>query len=132
TAYRRILTPWSQPAEALFSNQETKRPNRSPLLVNADDKVAFGILSAGDAQSLRRVHLSQDEHIAFPADKLFNQHRLVLLVDDHIASAYRRLVWIHMKQPTLFVPRLHTVTDHVDRVRRTYPAEIGRARRVAD
>src|ERR1044071_1334015 len=73
---------------------------RSPLLVDADDEVAFRTLGARDPQLLLRVQPPQHQGVALPAQELLDQHRLVALVDDDVAAAGRRLERVDVEQPT--------------------------------
>src|SRR5260221_7971736 len=103
-----------------------------PFLVDADDEVTLLNLVARKPQFLGRVQLPQYQGVALPAEELFDQDGLVLLVDDDIAAAGRWLERVHVQQPALLVARFHAVADHVDRVGAADAVEIGRARRVAD
>src|SRR5712692_10209328 len=102
-----------------------RRLGRSPLLVDADDEVAFEDLRARNAQFLGWVELAQHQRIRVPADELLDQHRLALFVDDDVAAAGRRLEWVDVQQPALLVARLHAVADHIDRVSAAHADEIG-------
>src|SRR5208282_2163368 len=73
------------------SSGRPARRGASAFLIGADDEVAFAHLVARDAQRVGGVELAQDQGVGLPADKLLDQHRLPLLVNNDVAAAGRRL-----------------------------------------
>jgi hypothetical protein len=59
--------------------------------------MALADLITRNSQSGGGIELAENERIAFPSDKLLDQDRLVLLVDDNVAAARRRFEWIDMQ-----------------------------------
>src|SRR5262245_60324181 len=60
-----------------------------PLLIRADDEVTVAYLVTRNSQGRGGIELTENERIAFPSDKLLDQDRLPLLVDDNIAASRR-------------------------------------------